>query len=100
MPTNPVLSRKINSDELDLGKIFTALAAKWYYFLIALVLFISLAVFYLSVAVPTFEATSSIMVKETLAGGQGASLDLMSGDMFVKQTNVANVNLCLPQIQS
>ena len=50
MPTNPVLSKKVNSDELDLGKIATALAAKWYYFLIALVLFVSLAVFYLSVA--------------------------------------------------
>lgn len=95
MPTNPVHSKKVNSDELDLGKIVTALAAKWYYFIIALVLFVSLAVFYLSVAVPTFEATSSIMVKETLAGGQGASLDLMSGDMFVKQTNVANVKSML-----
>ncbi len=95
MPTNPVHSKKVNSDELDLGRIFTALAAKWYYFLIALVLFVSLAVFYLSVAVPTFEATSSIMVKETLTGGQGASLDLISGDMFVKQTNVANVKSML-----
>lgn len=95
MPTNPVHSKKVNSDELDLGRIFTALAAKWYYFLIALVLFVSLALFYLSVAVPTFEATSSIMVKETLSGGQGASLDLISGDMFVKQTNVANVKAML-----
>ncbi|MBL7925353.1 MAG: polysaccharide biosynthesis tyrosine autokinase [Bacteroidia bacterium] len=95
MPTNPVINKRVSNDELDLGKIFTALAAKWYYFLIAVILFVSAALFYLSVAVPTFEATSSIIVKETLAGGQGASLDLISGDMFVKQTNVANVKSIL-----
>ncbi|MEO8147589.1 MAG: polysaccharide biosynthesis tyrosine autokinase [Bacteroidia bacterium] len=95
MSVNPNIVKKAHSDELDLGKIFSALLAKWYYFVIALILFVSLALFYLYEAVPTFQATSSIIVKESDKTATGATLDLLSGDMFAKQTNVSNVQSIL-----
>lgn len=95
MSTNPANTRNNSSDELDLSKIFSALLAKWHYFVIGLIFFVTLAVFYLIEAVPSYQANSTIIVKESAPSGQGASMDIINGDMFVKQTNLGNVKTIL-----
>ncbi len=95
MSVNPNISKRVSTDEIDLKKIFGALLSKWHYFIISFILFVGLALFYLSQAIPTFQADSSIIVKDSKSESGGASLDLISGDMFMKQTNVSNVILIL-----
>ncbi|MBK8846485.1 MAG: hypothetical protein IPO27_08090 [Bacteroidetes bacterium] len=82
--------RKINEDEIDLVKVFHALRDKWFYFMLSFIIFGALAVVYLLFALPVYEGTSSIIVKDAKAPGGDASQIINDGGMFGSQTNVSN----------
>ena len=79
---------KRNEDEIDLRQVLASLRRKWHYFLLS-ALFLSLAAFlYIHFTLPVYEATSSVLIKDSKNKTQNIE-DILTGDLFGNVRNIA-----------
>lgn len=82
-------SQKIQPDEVDLGSLFKELKSRWKYFLVAFIVFILSAVLYIKFSLPVYRATSSVLIQDNSKSPTNNIDDILSGDLFGDQENVA-----------
>ncbi len=79
---------KAGDDDIDLSGIYKGILEKKWWFVASLVLCISLAVLYIKIKQPVYEASSSVLIKET--GKPAVNMeDFLAGDLFGDQANIA-----------
>ena len=54
-----------SEDEIDLRSLFYELKSKWFYFLISILFFTICAFIYIHFSLPVYEATSSVIIKDS-----------------------------------
>ena len=77
-----------NDDEIDLRLLFQSIRSKWHYFLISFLVFGSCAFLYVKFTHPVYEASSTVLIKDTKNGSKNIE-DILSGDLFGNSKNVA-----------
>ncbi|NNF02318.1 MAG: polysaccharide biosynthesis tyrosine autokinase [Bacteroidia bacterium] len=82
-------SKNLHEDELDFSSFFDMLRTKWHYFIIFLILAILGAVVYLNITLPEYQARSSVLVKESSKSPTGNIEDIIAGDIYGSQKNLA-----------
>ena len=87
MKSNASTQRR-NDDEIDLRLMVHSLKRKWYYFVVSLVAFLLAAFLYIRFTLPVYEATSSILVKDSRNTSKNIE-DILSGDLFGNSKNMA-----------
>ena len=87
MPTISDNQRRTD-DEIDLRQLFYNLRRKWHYFIISIVLFSSGALLYIKLTLPVYEASSSVLIKDSKNASKNIE-DLFAGDIFGNTKNVA-----------
>jgi tyrosine-protein kinase Etk/Wzc len=88
--SKPAIGIKKNSDEIDLSYVLKELKKHWRYFPIALVTLLVLAFLYFKFFLPTYEATSSVLVEDSSSKDPAKSIEsMLSGDLLGSATSVA-----------
>src|SRR4051812_41641592 len=85
---NSTVKKKQQEDEIDLSFIVKALRGKWHYYLIAVVLFVALALAYFRFTLPIYQVQSSILVEDPKLTSKNIE-DLLSGDVFGSPNTLA-----------
>jgi len=84
-----IVKGKSNSDEIDLTYVFKELKKHWRYFPVTLVTLLILAFLYFKFFLPTYEATSSVLIVESSAKDPAKSIEsMLSGDLLGSTTSV------------
>lgn len=83
--------KKQTEDPLKLQDLFLISLSKWYWFVVSVLLAISLAVLYLMVTPPTYTRTASILIKDNAKGGASAANFTEFDDLGIFRSN-SNVN--------
>jgi capsular exopolysaccharide synthesis family protein len=79
---------KRNDDEIDLRLLFFNLRNKWHYFVISVILFAIAAFIYVRFTLPVYEASTSILVKDSKNTSKNIE-DILTGDLFGNTKNIA-----------
>ena len=79
---------KRNDDEIDLRLLFFNLRNKWHYFVISAILFGIAAFVYVKFTLPVYEASTSILVKDSKNTSKNIE-DILTGDLFGNTKNIA-----------
>src|SRR6185295_19900208 len=77
-----------HEDEIDLRSLFNNLRRKWYYFLISILIFFAGAFLYIYYSLPVYEATSSVIIKDSKNASKNIE-DILSGDLYGNTKNIA-----------
>ena len=77
-----------NEDEIDLRMLFYNLKKHWHYFLFSILFFSVGALLYIRYTLPVYEATTSVIIKDTKNASKNIE-DILSGDMFGNNKNIA-----------
>src|SRR6478672_10575822 len=80
--------KKVKEDEVDLRLLVQSLKNHWHYFLISFLLLGALSFIYIHYTLPVYEATSSVLIKDTKSAG-GDIEEFLTGDVFGNTKNVA-----------
>ncbi len=78
---NQLSKRYKREDEFQIQTIFHDLIRKWHYFLIAGVFFAGLALVYIKLTLPVYQASSSILIDDEKSGPSNIT-DFLSSDLF------------------
>ncbi|MFN8165942.1 MAG: polysaccharide biosynthesis tyrosine autokinase [Bacteroidia bacterium] len=87
MRTNAETQRK-HDDEIDLRLLFYNIRKKWHYFLVSFFLFFIGAFLYIKLTLPVYEASSSVLIKDSKNTSKNIE-DILTGDLFGNTKNVA-----------
>ena len=68
--------------------LFYTLKKHWYYFLFSILFFSVGALVYIRYTLPVYEATTSVIIKDTKNASKNIE-DILSGDMFGNNKNIA-----------
>jgi tyrosine-protein kinase Etk/Wzc len=77
--SEPIRMKPQQDDNSDLRKIFYLILSNWYFFLIAMVVAILLAYLYNTFAVPTYRASTTILIDEEKKGALTGNSQLLEG---------------------
>ncbi len=77
-----------NDDEIDLRLFFHNIRRKWHYFVISLLIFALAAFLYIRFTLPVYEATSSVLIKDSKKTSKNIE-DILTGDLFGNTKNIA-----------
>lgn len=84
-----IKTEKANKDEIDLSFLFKEFKSHWHYFPITLVSLLILAFLYFKFYLPTYEASSSVLIKEVSKDPTKSIEDMLSGNLFGSGESVA-----------
>jgi tyrosine-protein kinase Etk/Wzc len=79
---------KASDDDIDLSGLIKEIRERRWWFMIALILCITVAFVYVKFTLPVYEATSTVLVEETNKPAANME-DFLSGDLFGDQANIA-----------
>src|SRR4051812_31756580 len=77
-----------NDDEIDLRLMFHNIRSKWHYFPVSIIFFTLCAFLYIRFSLPVYEASSSILVKDSKNTSKNIE-DILTGDLFGNTKNIA-----------
>lgn len=77
------------SDEIDISFLVKELKSHWKYFAIAFIVFLLAAVLYIKFSLPLYRASSSVLIQDNSKHPTSNIDDILSGDLFGDQENVA-----------
>lgn len=98
--TNNLTSKAKQADDfIRIQDLFYLCLGKWYWFLIALVITIGIAVFYLLTTPPVYTRSASLLIKEDAKGNSVSDATGVLGDIDIIQTST-NVNNEIQSLQS
>lgn len=78
-----------STEEIDLSRYFQLLIARWKLFLVAFIALMCAAVVYIKTTLPVYKAVSTILIKEKTKTPSKSLDDILSGDLFGEQQNIA-----------
>lgn len=81
-------NQRTNDDEIDLRLLFGSIRKKWHYFIFSFVLFIIGAFLYTRFTLPVYEATSSVLIKDSKNASKNIE-DILTGDLLGNSKNIA-----------
>ena len=79
---------KIGDDDINLTGFFREIRERRLWFIIAMVLCIAAAFIYIKVTLPVYEASTTVLIKETQNPSANME-DFLAGDLFGDQANIA-----------
>jgi len=82
-------NNQLHADEVDLSSLFKELRIHWKYFMIAFLVFMISAVLYIKFSLPVYRATSSVLIQDNSKSPAKNIDDILSGNLFGDQENVA-----------
>jgi capsular exopolysaccharide synthesis family protein len=85
---NKLKRQYTREDEFQIGNIVNEILSKWHYYVLAGVLFAGLALLYIKLTLPVYQASSSVLIDESKSGPSNFE-DFLSSDLF-------GTNLSLP----
>jgi uncharacterized protein involved in exopolysaccharide biosynthesis len=65
MRNNNPMPQHRKEDEIDFRQLALSMRSKWYYFLISVAVFGCIAIGYIKLTQPVFEAHTSVLIKDT-----------------------------------
>jgi tyrosine-protein kinase Etk/Wzc len=77
-----------HDDEIDLRLMFQNVRSKWHYFPVSILFFGLCAFLYIHFTLPVYEATSSVLIKDSKASSKNIE-DILTGDLFGNTKNIA-----------
>lgn len=86
-PPIPANTAQAKGDEIDLRKWVLNLVNYWHYYAIALVVVVALAIAYLKITTPRYEASSSLLIKSDQQNSNQLQ-DFIDGDIFGNKKNL------------
>ena len=75
-------------DEIDLHMLFYNIRRKWYYFPLSFFLVAICVFIYIRFTLPVYEATSSILIKDSKNSSKNIE-DVLTGDVFGNSKNIS-----------
>ncbi|MEY4593715.1 MAG: hypothetical protein RIQ47_125 [Bacteroidota bacterium] len=88
MRNNNPMPQHRKEDEIDFRQLALSMRSKWYYFLISVAVFGCIAIGYIKLTQPVFEAHTSVLIKDTKNSSKNIE-DILSGDLFGNSKSVA-----------
>lgn len=86
---NKIKTNSNSSDEIDISAFIKELKGHWHYFALAFILFITLAFLYVNYTLPVYRSTSTVLIQDNSKSPTKNIDDILSGDLFGDQENVA-----------
>ncbi len=77
------------SEEIDISKLFQELKSRWRWFLFSFLVLFFAAFVYCKITLPVYKAVSSILIEEKSKTAGKSIDDILLGDLFGKQQNIA-----------
>ncbi len=81
-------NQRINDDEIDLRLLFGSIRKKWHYFIFSFIIFVIGAFLYTRFTLPVYEATSSVLIKDSKNTSKNIE-DILTGDLLGNTKNIA-----------
>jgi len=81
-------NQRINDDEIDLRLLFGSIRKKWHYFIFSFIIFALGAFLYTRFTLPVYEATSSVLIKDSKNTSKNIE-DILTGDLLGNTKNIA-----------
>ncbi len=81
-------NQRLNDDEIDLRLLFGSIRKKLHYFAISAIIFIVGAFLYIKFTLPVYEATSSVLIKDSKNASKNIE-DILTGDLLGNTKNIA-----------
>ncbi|MBK7570612.1 MAG: polysaccharide biosynthesis tyrosine autokinase [Bacteroidetes bacterium] len=81
-------NQRVNDDEIDLRLLFGSIRKKWHYFIFSFIIFVIGAFLYTRFTLPVFEATSSVLIKDSKNTSKNIE-DILTGDVLGNTKNIA-----------
>lgn len=76
-------------DDIDISRYFQELKSRWKLFLISFIVLMCAAVLYIKTTLPVYKAVSAIVIEEKSKTPSKSLDDILSGDLFGEQQNIA-----------
>ncbi|MCC6383776.1 MAG: polysaccharide biosynthesis tyrosine autokinase [Bacteroidia bacterium] len=77
------------SEEVDLSRFYRELLLHWKYFVVAFIALMFAAFMYIRLTLPEYRAVSTVLIKDKSKVPSKSLDDILSGDLFGEQQNVA-----------
>ncbi len=81
-------NQRVNDDEIDLRLLFGSIRKKWHYFIFSFIIFVIGAFLYTRFTLPVYEATSSVLIKDSKNTSKNIE-DILTGDVLGNNKNIA-----------
>jgi capsular exopolysaccharide synthesis family protein len=78
-----------SAEDIDISRYFQELKSRWKLFLISFVVMMCMATLYIKITLPVYKAVSAIVIKEKSKTPSQSLDDILSGDLFGEQQNIA-----------
>lgn len=76
-------------EDIDISRYFQELKSRWRLFLVSFIILMCAAVLYIKTTLPVYKAVSAVLIKEISKTPSKSIDDILSGDLFGEQQNIA-----------